>query len=474
MIGKLFKRINNNTIILQGSLSMIGTVIIKSIDLISIPIFTRILDTGTYGKFSVFTIYMQILLVILSLDMHSSVSRAILEFKSDKKKYFSNTLLVSFSWTIFFLVACNIFSHEVSQLLSLNRIEFNILIIYSYMYSVINYKSCELVYEMKYKKNIILGVSAALGNMLLSIILIFTLFSENKFFGRVLGASIPIVMIATVFLIKYFIEGKSFFDKKYIIYGLKYGVPLIPSTLSFIALGSSDRIMIKSMIGISESGIYSLTYSLGLMMQVVTEGANNVWCPKLFRRLEEGKRILIKRQAKSYLLLYTIIAIVLITISPEMIKIFSGKAYWGGTKMVMWIALSTYFMFIYTLYVNIEFYHKKTALISMGTLLAAILNIVLNFWGLPRYGYMFAAISTVVAYGILILFHSFIVNKVVKDNVLDNGFIYSVTFFVVLLTFVMGTFYSRLLIRLLAMVVSELIMCILLITEIRKNEEYYK
>ena len=84
----------------------------------------------------------------------------------------------------------------------------------------------------------------------------------------------------------------------------------------------------------------------------------------------------------------------------------------------------------YTLYVNVEFFYKKTRLISMGTVMAAIVNVLLNLLFLKKMGYQFGAVSTIISYLALLIFHMFIVNFVLKRNVTDNLF---VTFIVILM-----------------------------------------
>ena len=52
---KIKQFIQNSNVLKNASLSMIGSILIRAVDLISIPIFTRILDTTVYGRVSVFT-----------------------------------------------------------------------------------------------------------------------------------------------------------------------------------------------------------------------------------------------------------------------------------------------------------------------------------------------------------------------------------------------------------------------------------
>lgn len=338
------RAIVSNRILKNGSLSMFGSILIRAVDLISIPIFTRLLDTSTYGRVSVFTTYVQIFVVLLSLDFHGSVSRATLEYKKEKEEYYRATLLFSLLWAVTIVTLFNIFHEWAEKLLAMSQMEFNILLLYSFSFYVIQYKSNEYIFNFQYKNNITMSFGMALGNLSLSILLVVSFFSENKFLGRIIGAAVPAAMIAFIVFVQYMKNGRKGRKKEYIKYALKFGVPLIPHDLSHMVLSNSDRIMIQSMNGNSQSGIYSLTYNVGLMLHVITEGFGNVWRPMLYRYLEEGKWHIVRRYNRIYLIVFTIITAGIIAVSPEIIKIVASKEFWDGINLVMWVCLATYFI----------------------------------------------------------------------------------------------------------------------------------
>ena len=89
-----------------------------------------------------------------------------------------------------------------------------------------------------------------------------------------------------------------------------------------------------------------------------------------------------------------------------------------------------------TLPVNIEYYHKKTGFISLGTILAAGLNAVLNYFGIILFGYQVAAYTTFLSYGMLFLFHWFIANKYGVSELYSFKFLLNRTALVLILGFV--------------------------------------
>lgn len=226
------------------------------------------------------------------------------------------------------------------------------------------------------------------------------------------------------------------YEKRHVRYALEFGVPLIPHNLSHMVLSSADKVMINSMISASASGIYSLVYTLGMMIQVMMEAMNNVFGPWLFRQLKKGANETIRYVQKYYLLMYCVVTIGVLAISPEIIKIVGAKDYWEGIPMVMWVVYATFINFAYTLYVNVEFFYKKTMLISVGTIMAAIVNVLLNILFLKRFGYQFGAVSTLLSYLALLFFHMIIVNVVLKKNVTDNAFVIAIVILMLGITFV--------------------------------------
>ena len=100
-----------------------------------------------------------------------------------------------------------------------------------------------------------------------------------------------------------------------------------------------------------------------------------------------------------------------ICVVPEIIKLMSARDYWVGMNLIVPTTLSTFCIFLYTLPVNIEYYNKKTAFISAGTVGAAIVDVVLNSFFIRLLGYEAAAYTTLFSYILLFVFHLLIAQK---------------------------------------------------------------
>ena len=458
---KSHNRVKSNKVLKTGSLSLLGTILVRAVNLISIPVFSRLLNTSEYGRVDVFMTYVNMFMIILGLDFVGAVGKGRLDHEEDADEYITSSLLFTTIFSVGVVLLINIIFPFIQLAFGMDRLTVNIMLLYSYAMFIISYRSAEYNFYYEYKKNMAMSLSVALGNFALSIILIETVFKGEKFWGRIIGAMLP-TLIVGIFVYLYLARrGHWQMKKDHVRYSLEFGVPLIPHNLSHMVLSSADKVMINSMISASASGIYSLVYTLGMMIQVMMEAMNNVFGPWLFRQLKKGENASIRYVQKYYLLMYCVVTIGVMTISPEIIKIVGAKEYWEGIPMVMWVVYATFINFTYTLYVNVEFFYKKTMLISTGTIMAAVVNILLNGLFLRRFGYQFGAISTLISYLALLIFHMIIVNFVMKKNVTDNVFVIAIVLLILGMTFALHSCLDSLVQRLLIGIICEAIIVLI-------------
>ena len=116
----------------------------------------------------------------------------------------------------------------------------------------------------------------------------------------------------------------------------------------------------------------------------------------------------------------------LLLITPEMLWLMGGESYMEAKYVIPPVVVGCMCQFVFSLYINAEFYLKKQTRIAVGTVLAAALNIVLNIIFVPRYGYIAAAYTTLIGYLVLLVFHSVSLKLLKKSHWYDNKFNYAV------------------------------------------------
>ncbi|MDG2005640.1 MAG: polysaccharide biosynthesis C-terminal domain-containing protein, partial [Novosphingobium sp.] len=88
-------------------------------------------------------------------------------------------------------------------------------------------------------------------------------------------------------------------------------------------------------------------------------------------------------------------------LSRELMFLLGGESFRVALPIVPVVIMAQGAMFLATIYASYAFFRKRTGLISMATLSAAAINVVLNIWLIPIYGYVAAAWTTWASYLLL-------------------------------------------------------------------------
>ncbi len=107
--------------------------------------------------------------------------------------------------------------------------------------------------------------------------------------------------------------------------------------------------------------------------------------------------------------------LILIAFAPEAISILAPRSYHGAIWVIPPVAASVFFMFLYNLFGNVEFYFEENKFIMIASVLGAVLNIILNYIFVPLCGYIAAGYTTLFCYIVYSLSHYIFMKKVDDD-----------------------------------------------------------
>lgn len=389
------------SVINNGSLYLFGNLFNKAIAFITVPVFTRILTAEEYGIVNTYTSWVALMAVIVGLSLGNSIRNAFVDMNKELGKYISSIFTLA---GINFSVICIIYAC-ISRFIELPKILVWLCLVESFSNFIINALIMKYVMEEEAIKRTMLLVLPNLIGAILSVILI-QLLPGDKYYGRIIATCFISSIFGIGIMVFYIARYRTLVNKKFWTYALPISLPLIFHGVSCNVLGTSDRSVITYYCGAIETGIYSLIYNLSMVSNVLTSSAESVWIPRLTRALahddyEEANKDI-------YIYIYTVLFAFcgLLTIAPELVILLGGERYLSGLNLVFPIVASSFMMFIYGIYVNIEFFYKKTGMIAIATFVAASTNLLLNFIFVPKFGAVAAAYTTLVSYTISFILHS--------------------------------------------------------------------
>lgn len=390
----------------------------KGISFLTVPIFTRIMTTEQYGIYSTYLSWYTILLIFTSLNLYYGVfNNAMVKFEKQRDRYISSMQgIVVILTTIFFCIYL-LFQNILNSFLDLTTPLVLLLFVELLVTPALQFWTVRNRFDYKYKKIVIVTLLKSILNPLLGIA--FVVNFENKDIARVASAVLIEVIICGIIAIYQFWKGKCFFDKIFWKYAIIFNIPLIPHYLSGTILSQSDRIMISKLIGSTEVAFYSIAYNIGVVINIIITSINSSLTPWMYQKIKDGKAQDIKDVINILLVLIASLIMLVIFFAPEALAILASADYREAVYVIPPVVASTFFFFIYNALANIEFYYEERRFVLIGSIIAAVSNLILNWIFIPQFGYYVAGYTTLLCYIIFGLSHLGFSRVVIKREIGD-------------------------------------------------------
>lgn len=419
---------NSNKVVKSGLWYTIANISIRAVAIITSPIYTKMLTTGDYALANNYNSWIDIFNILTCLCVVYSIGRAKLDFGEKFDEFMSALQGLSSSFGFVILIIAFLLREKLSAFLGYEVPLVIALFAYLCVSPSVEYMMQKCRYFYRYKENILISLITCISQVALSIILMLC-FNDARYIGKILGVIIPTFLMGIVFYIQFLRRGKVFYNKEYWLYALKIGLPMIPHALALVVLAQTDRLMIKQYIGNSESGLYTFGYTYATLLMIFTNAIGQAWLPWFNDQLFEGSeksRDSIRNIQKKLVMLGCVLSFVFIVFAPEALMILSPASpdYWQAKYIVPPVVLGTLAQYFYTNYVNVEIFYKRTPIIAIGSVSAAIVNFILNMIAIPRFGYEAAAYTTLISYIFLMILHYVCVRFVLKERVYDSAYMF--------------------------------------------------
>jgi len=401
---------------------------IKGIAFIVTPIFTRIMKIEDYGVITTYNSWVSIIEIFALLGLTSAgvFNVGLKDNKDTRDKYISTCLgLCNFTTIIVFLIIL-----ILKIVLGSGFWLSNDLILVMFIHFLFNPAQIFWItrqkYEYKYKLATCVTIATVILGQALALVGVLK-FKENAVFAKIFGNELGILLLTLPIFIILLKKGKKYVDILQWKSILLLALPLIPHYLAQHVMSGADKIMISDMVNSGDAAIYGVVANIGMIGTIFWSAINGSLIPFTFENIENNNYCKIKKISNSLMLVYAIVCVFIILVAPEVLKILAPSEYYIGIYCVPPIVVVVFLQALYNLYANVEFYHKKTKRIAFATIVATIVNLVLNYLIIPNFSFIGAAYTTLVSYIVLIIIHYLGYKSCMKDDVYDNKFILILT-----------------------------------------------
>ena len=197
---------------------------------------------------------------------------------------------------------------------------------------------------------------------------------------------------------------------------LRFGLPFVPSALSILVIGLSDRFLIRFFLGLEDLGIYGIAYKLGLPIFFVVKAFRTAWAPAVLdedESAEETPRMC--AQITTYFALFGVFAcLILGAFAREIVVLVAGgnaETYLKGVQVVPLIGLAFFFYGLYVILTAGVYAKGRAGALPVIVGAGACVNVAINLVCLPRFGFVAAAYSTLIAHVLMVVLLFFAVRR---------------------------------------------------------------
>jgi len=381
-----------------------------------LPIITRILSPDEFGVFVLFQAFLSALLPLMTLSIDSSILLNFFKVKQEEfNSYFSSGYVLIIISSLLFSLIILIFRIPLSAITKFPA-DWIIAVIFICFFQFHSNLALHL-FQVKQKPRQYGFYSISLTAIKNTLMLFFVIIVGLKWKGMILGYLITYAMFFLLSI--YMFKGYNLFTKQikkeFIIDSVKIGYPLSLHQIGSWLSSFATRIIVGGLLGTAAVGSFGVGATIGMIVGLIQDSFNKAFVPYLFNNLNNmSNTIEVKLIKLTYIYNITLLVFSACVgiFGYIFLDVIFGQAYSQGKEVVLFISLAEAFSGMYKMHVNYIFYTKKTYLIFIITMTTGILNILLSYLFINKYGLVGGALSLCLINLIGYLMSWYIANRV--------------------------------------------------------------
>ena len=406
--GQSYKKLFSNTLIFA-----IGSFGSKLLVLILVPLYTAALSPDQYGTVDLVAQTANILLPIFTLSAADAALRFGLDAKTDEQRSGVYTTLLG-------LVAAGlaIMALIFPPISKLGYLDGFTLILYVYVWTAA-LKQLNATFVRSLEKVKLFAFDGVLTTFLM---ILFNILFLLKFKWGMTGYLLAIILSdlsSSVFLflaagLYKYVRPRSF-SLSALKDMLRYCAPLVPTTLLWLVTSISDRFIITYFHGQGMNGINTVAYKIPTIVTTVFTMFSQAWnMSAIQENREEGRESFYTRVFSFNQSFMYVLAAGILLINRPLTYVWVNSAYHEAMLYSPILTLATVFTCFNVFLGSVYIAEKRTKRSFATSLAAGVINIVLNFILIPKFGIYGAAGATFAAYFSVFFFRLFDTEKIIR------------------------------------------------------------
>ncbi len=374
-----------------------SSVLSHGIPLFLVPLYTRVLLPEDYGVIDMIAVFASIINLTVALEISQGVARYLSEVRSEEDRiaYASSGLWFTLG-TFGIFAFCALYFSDSLTLLLLDSLQWQKVIQVAVIAIVLNglfsLLQSLLRWQLRPKSYVLSNIVFTLVTAGVAIFFVVVMKKGvvGIFYGQIAGA-VAGGGTSWIFTRKslklLFVWDKC---KEMLVFSL----PLVPSGIGVFVANYIDRIAIKNLMTMSDVGLYGIGFRFAAVVSLVIVGFNSALTPLIYNHYKKASTPGDLSRIFKYFLALAIPMITAISLfSYEVLWVFTTPQYYSAWKVVPILSMSSLLFTMYIFAPGLDIL-KKTKIVALIHILAAITNTVLNYSLIPILGISGSALAT--------------------------------------------------------------------------------
>lgn len=444
------KELAKNTLII-----LIGKICTQFISFLLLPLYTSVLNTEEYGVVDLITTYVSLIVTIVTLQIAAGVFRFLIDTRNKSEKDKKDVISTSYVMTLVLTIITVFFYGLINYFIN---IEYSIYIVCLIIVSI--WVDMLLQTARGLGDNIGYSIGSVISGGLTIIL--------NVIFLVILKIGVPGMFLANIIAntttsIFLFFKDKTYkylstknIDNKLLISILKYSLPLVPNGIMWWILNVSDRTILTVFVGISANGIYAVANKFPNIITNIFNIFRISWNESATLHInDEDASEFISSTLREVFNVFSSVCLCMISgmfiVFPIMINDNYSEAY----KYIPILSVAILLNIIVSFFSVIYTAKKMSKEVAKTSLYSAMINLLVHL-GLVKYiGVYAAAISTLVAFGVMSIYRYIDVQKYLKIK-FNNKILLLTTlvYFICIVIYYLNNIYLKFISLLIAIIYS--------------------
>lgn len=375
----------------------------KAVGFLLLPVVSYYLPPDEMGMATNFSVLMTIVSLIAGQAMVNSLPYFFYEqSKEQNRQLISNLFFICFVTCAILGIFAVIFSDIVEEYLKLS-IKIQALAVIAVIANLtVNAGLILIRLENKAISFAKLGILQVILHLILVVlfVILLNLGGHGKIYSEAGSAILMAIVHMAIMVRKGYVDLRI--DKETINKLLRFGIPLLPHSLSFWFKGGMDKIFITTYCGLSMNGIYSMALTITSLYTIVTNAFFNAYTPYLQKKLStinvsNEKEIKLKIVKLSYLLIgcFFLLAVFSIFVGWIILEYIVNNKYRESFNLLPGLILGLYIYAIYSFSIQFVYKMKKTFVLGCITFAGSVIQMGLSYLFIKHFGVMGAVYSSI-------------------------------------------------------------------------------